>query len=156
MKKACGAIVVCAMAIGLVAAPNGIAKKGPNALKRVPSSVSVIASNTVPATLAGVYVEGRVSSKRDACRKGRQVGFSWVNQSTGAVQPLPKYGGGGPHGNYNAVLPRPTATTLPATFVLVVTTPRLNRQVRQKKGSRGRKYNCLEATGNTAVTFLAP
>jgi hypothetical protein len=157
MRKLVTTIALCGLAIGLVVAPGAVAKKGP---KQVPGTVSVFVSpNPVPATAQTVTASGNVQST-SSCRKDRTVRFTYVNAVTGASNPLAQTAVTGPNGDYSVVLPRSNAA-LPSSATLQA---KVDQQVRKvgskkkgKKAKRGRKFNCLEITGQSApITLQAP
>ena len=161
MRKIIGASAVCALAIGLVAAPAGAVK----APKRVSGTVSVFVSpNPVPSTTTALTASGNVKTN-SSCRKDRTVRFQYVNSVTGAVEPLAVTAETRSNGDYSAVLPRPAAptppATLPQTYALQATVDQTKRKVgskkKGKKKKRGRQFICLQLTGQSSpVTFSAP
>lgn len=177
MKKLFSAAVVCALAVGLTAAPSGIAvpgqgqgpgpkapkaPKAPKGAKQVPGTISVLATpTTITPTTTTVTASGNVFAT-SGCRKDRTVRFAYVNSSTGAVTPLTVTVLTGPNGDYNAVLPKP-ADTPPATVVLQATVDQEFRKVgsrKSKKGKRtkrGRQFDCMQITGQSGpLTLPAP
>jgi hypothetical protein len=161
MRKIIGASAVCALAIGLVAAPAGAVK----APKQVSGTVSVLVSpNPVPSTATSVTASGNVAAS-SSCRKDRTVRFQYVNTATGAVEPLAVTAVTRPNGDYSATLPRPAAptppATLPQTYVLQASVDQTTRKVgskkKGKKTKKGRQFICLQITGQSSpVTFSAP
>jgi len=155
MRKIIGASAVCALAIGLVAAPGAVAKKGP---KQVSGTVSVFVSpNPVPSTATGVTASGNVKTN-SSCRKDRTVRFQYVNSVTGAIEPLAVTAETRSNGNYSAVLP-PAAT--PGTYALQATVDETERKVgskkKGKKTKKGRQFICLQLFGQSSlVTFSGP
>ena len=162
MRKIIGASAVCALAIGLVAAPAATGKAAP---KQVPGTVSVLVSpNPVASTATGVTASGNVGAS-SSCRKDRTVRFQYVNTLTGAVEPLAVTAVTRSNGDYSATLPRPAAptppATLPQTYVLQATVDQTERKVgskkKGKKKKRGRQFICLQVAGQSSpVTFSAP
>jgi len=145
MKKLLGAAAVCALTVGLVAAPGASAVKAP---KLVGGTVSVsVTPSPIPSTATTVTASGNVASN-SGCRKDRTVHFAWVNGAV--VTALATTAETGPNGNYTAVLPKPTDTP-PATVALQATVEQTFRKVGSKKKGKkekmGRKFNCLEITG---------
>jgi hypothetical protein len=146
MKKLLGAAAVCALTVGLVAAPGASAVKSP---KQVSGTVSVsVTPSPIPSSATTVTATGNLSSN-SGCRKDRLVHFAWVSGAT--VVPLgPAFDvETGPNGNYTATLPRPTDPpfTPPTTVALQATVDFAVRKVGSKKKGKkdkpGRKFHCL-------------
>jgi hypothetical protein len=174
MKKLFSAAVVCALAVGLTAAPSAIAVKpphaggpkapkvGPKSPKQVPGTISVLViPSTIETTTTTVTASGNVSAT-SGCRKDRTVRFSYVNSTTLAETPLATTVLTGPNGDYSVVLPKPTDTP-PATVVLKATVDQEFRKVgsrKSKKGKRtkrGRQFDCMQIIGQSApLTLTAP
>jgi len=162
MKKLVGATAACALAIGLVVAPGVGAKSGNgngHTPKQVPGTVSVaVTPTTVTSTTTTLTASGNLFAT-SGCRKDRTVRFSYVNGST--VTPLSATVVTGPNGDYTATLPKPTDTNPPTSSVtLRVTVDQAFRKVgSKKKGKRnkkGRQFNCMAATGDSAAIAIAP
>jgi len=132
-----------------------VAKKAP---KQVGGTVSVNAApSTIDATTTAVTATGNVASS-SSCRKGRTVRFAYVNGTT--VTTLAETAVTRSNGDYTATLPKPTDTG-PATVTLRATVDAAIRKVGSKKKGqktkKGRVFNCLEITGNSApLTIPAP
>jgi hypothetical protein len=155
MKKFLGAAAACALVVGLVVVPGAGAVKAP---KQVGGTVSAnVTPNPIPATATMVTASGNVASN-SGCRKLRTVRFAWVNGAV--VTSLGVTALTGSNGNYTAMLPKPTDTP-PATVLLRVTVDQEFRKVGSKKKGRkekkGRKFNCLERTADSApITLEVP
>ena len=152
MKKLLMATVACALVVGLVAVPAA-AVKSP---KLVGGTVSVfVTPNQVPATPpTTVTASGNVGSN-SSCRKDRTVRFAYINSATLAVTPLVQTAETGPNGDHTAVLPAPTATS--------VIQAKVDQQFRKvgskkkgKKTKKGRQFDCLEITGQSAPVTVVP
>ena len=153
MRKLPIAITVCALAVSLAAAP-AVAKKGP---KNVSSTITVVASpTTIEPTTTTVAVSGNVKAS-SSCRKNRTVRFSYVDTGTTV---LTETAVTGPNGDYSVTLPKPT-TTGPASVTLIATVDEAVRTTQgqskgkgKKKGhkKKAKKFNCLSATAQTALT----
>jgi hypothetical protein len=144
MKKLLGAAAVCALTVGLVAAPGASAVKSP---KQVSGTVSVsVTPSPIPSTATTVTATGNVASN-SGCRKDRLVHFAWVSGAT--VTALAQTAETGPNGDYSVVLPRPTDPpfTPPTTVALQATVDFAVRKVGSKKKGKkdkpGRKFHCL-------------
>ena len=148
MRKLMITIAVAALAVGIAAAPAAIAKKGP---KQVSGTVSVVPTPTTvtPATTT-VTVSGNVASS-SGCRKDRTVRFSYVNGTT--VTPLAETAVTRSNGDYLVVLPKP-ADVAPASVTVRATVDQAIRKVgskkKCKKAKKGRPFNCLGTTGDSA------
>jgi hypothetical protein len=158
MRRIISATAVCAMAIGLVAAPGVVAKAPP---KQVPGTVSVnVTPTTITATTTTVTATGNVAAS-SSCRKDRLVRFAYVNGTTGVVTPLATTAITGPNGDYTAVLPKPTDTNPPTSSVTLRAT--VDQSVRKvgskkkgKKHKKGRQFVCMEVTGQSGPIAIAP
>jgi hypothetical protein len=161
MRRIISAAAVCAMAVGLVAAPGVIAKGGPKGPKQVPGTVSVnVTPTTIIATTTTVTATGNVAAS-SSCRKDRLVRFAYVNGTTGVVTPLAQTATTGPNGDYTAVLPKPTDTNPPTSSVLLRAT--VDEQIRKvgskkkgKKKKKGRQFVCMTVTGDSGPIAIAP
>ncbi|MDX6606891.1 MAG: hypothetical protein QOD14_1431 [Solirubrobacterales bacterium] len=157
MRKLISACAVCAMAIGLVVVPNAF---GVKSAKQVGGTVSVgVTPNPLPDTTTTVTASGGVASN-SGCRKDRTLHFFWVNGST--VGPEVGTAMTTSNGSYTATLPRPTDTSLTTSSVtLRATVDQVTRKVgskkKGKKTKKGRRFDCLAITGDSApVTLVAP
>jgi hypothetical protein len=153
MRKLIIACAVCAMAIGLVAVPNALGVKSP---KQVGGTVTVSATpTTIESTTTSVTATGSVASN-SGCKKDRTVHFSYVNGST--VTPLAVSATTKGNGFYTATLPKPTDTA-PASVTLRATVDAVVRKVgskkKGKKTKKGRAFNCLELTGDSAPLTIS-
>lgn len=157
MRKLLGASAMCALAIGLVVAPGAGAVKAP---KQVSGTVSVaVTPTTVTSTTTTLTATGNVASS-SGCRKDRTVRFAYVNGTT--VTALSQTAVTGPNGDYTATaLPKPTDTNPPTSSVtLRATVDQQFRQVggkkKHKRNKKGRQFNCMELTGQSAPITIAP
>ena len=156
MKKLISVGAVCAVAVGLVAVPNAL---GVKSAKQVSGTVSVTASpTTVEATTTTVSASGSVASS-SGCKKDRTVHFAYVNGAT--VTALAETATTKGNGSYAATLPKPTDTNPPTTSVVLrATVDPLTRKVgskkKGKKTKKGRAFNCLQLTGDSAPIAIAP
>lgn len=161
MRRIISAAAVCAMAVGLVAAPGVVAKGGPKAPKQVPGTVSVnVTPTTITATTTTVTATGNVAAS-SSCRKDRLVRFAYVNGTTGVVTPLATTAVTGSNGDYTAVLPKPTDTNPPTSSVSLKAT--VDQQIRKvgskkkgKKNKKGRQFVCGEVSGQSSPLTIAP
>lgn len=156
MRKLMITIALGALAAGLLAAPSAIAVKAP---KPVAGTVSVaVTPTTITPAVTSVTATGNVKAN-SGCRKDRTVRFAYVNTDTGAVTPLAEIALTGSNGDYTAVLPRPTDSA-PATVVLRATVDQVTRKVgskkKGKKNKKGRQFNCLETTADSAPLTISP
>lgn len=161
MKKLISASAVCALAVGLVAAPSALGVKGP---KQVDGTVSAnVTPNPLPNATTTVTANGNVAASSN-CRKSRTVHFAWVDSTTHAVltPPIAQTATTGNNGDYTASgLPRPTATA-PATssVELQATVDQVTVRVVGKKhgrhNKRGRQFTCMSLTGYSAPVTLTP
>jgi hypothetical protein len=159
MKKLLGAAAVCALTVGLVAAPGASAVKSP---KQVTGTVTVsVTPSPIPSTATTVTATGNLASN-SGCRKDRLVHFAWVSGAT--VVPLTETVETGPNGGYSVVLPRPTDPpfTPPTTVALQATVDFAVRKVgskkKGKKAKKGRQFHCLQipATFSGPIALEAP
>jgi hypothetical protein len=159
MKKLITACAVCAMTVGLVVAPGALGKKS---AKNVGGTVSVTVTpssfTTGDATVTTATVSGNVASS-SSCRKDRTVHFAYVNGAT--VTPLAETAVTRPNGDYTATVPKPADTNPPtSSVVLRATVDQLTRKVgskkKGKKTKKGRAFNCLSITGDSAPLTIAP
>jgi hypothetical protein len=162
MRKLVSAGVVCALAIGLVAVPGALAKKGP---KLVGGAVSVNVTPTTfttgDTTVTTASVNGNVASNSN-CRKFRTVRFEWVDAATNLVVPpaIATTSPTGPNGDYSAVVPRPSVTNPPTTSVylraIVDPATRKVGSKKKRKTKKGRVFNCQQITGQSAPVSILP
>jgi hypothetical protein len=151
MRKLLTATAVCGLAVGLVVAPDAVAKKR---TKLVYGTVSVfVTPNPVPASATTVTASGNVAAN-SSCRNDRTVPFTYVNALTGAATSLPQTAVTGSNGDYSVVLPRSTAT-LPSTAVLQARVDQQFRRVgsSKKKGKKARgggSSTALRSSGRAA------
>jgi hypothetical protein len=156
MKKLMSACAICATAIAVVAVPSAL---GVKSAKPVGGTVSVsVTPTTVDATTTSVTASGRVTSN-SSCKKGRTVHFSYVNGTT--VGPEVGMTTTGSSGKYTVVLPKPTDTNPPtASVVLRATVDQVTRKVGSKKkgqkAKKGRRFDCLQITGDSGPIAIAP
>lgn len=156
MRKLMITIALGALTAGLVAAPSAIAVKAP---KPVAGTVTVeVTPTTITPTVTSVTASGNVQAN-SSCRKDRTVHFAYVNTDTGVVTPLAETAVTGSNGDYTAVLPSPTDAA-PATVVLRATVDQVTRKVgskkKGKKDKKGRQFDCLETTGDSAPLTISP
>jgi hypothetical protein len=156
MKKLISACAVCAVSVGLVAVPNAL---GVKSAKQVGGTVSVaVTPTTVDATTTTLSASGSVSSN-SGCKKDRTVHFAYVNGAT--VTPLAETATTTSNGSYSATLPKPADTNPPTTSVVLrATVDPVTRKVgskkKGKKTKKGRAFNCLALTGDSAPIAIAP
>jgi hypothetical protein len=156
MKKLLGAAAVCALTVGLVAAPGASAVKAPKQVGGT-VSVSVTPSTVSAATPTTLTASGNVASN-SGCRKNRTVHFAYVG-ATG-----PDLSGTtvttGSNGNYSVSLPQPTTATTPASVTLQVTVDAATRKVGSKKKGqkpkKGRQFHCAALTGSFSPITVNP
>jgi len=157
MKKLISACAVCALAVGLVAVPSAMGVKSP---KQVGGAGSItVTPNPLPNTTTTATVSGNVASS-SGCRKDRTIHFAWVNGTTvgpdlGVVATTRS------NGDYTATVPRPTDTAPTTTSVtLRATVDALTRKVgskkKGKKTKKGRVFNCMTFTSDSAAVTLTP
>jgi hypothetical protein len=157
MRKLITAIGVGMLAIGLAAAPSGLAKPGPKGAKNAATTVTFTATpSTIEAATTTLAVSGNVKAN-SSCRKNRTVRFSYTDANGEAA--LTETAVTRPNGDFSATLPKP-ATVGPATVTL---TAKVDAAVRTTKGSskgkkkghkkgKAKKFNCLEGTGTQTLT----
>ena len=156
MKKLISACVVCAVAVAAVAVPSAF---GVKSAKQVGGTVSVdVSPTTVDATTTSVTANGAVASN-SSCKKARTVHFAYVNGGT--VGPEVGTATTGSNGKYAMVLPKPTDTNPPtASVVLRATVDQAIRKVgskkKGKKTKKGRRFDCLQITGDSGPIAIAP
>ena len=153
MRKLISACAICAVAIGLVAVPSALGKKG---AKQVGGTVTASATpGTIESTTTSVAASGSVASN-SGCKKDRTVHFAYVNGST--VTPLAVTATTTSNGSYTATLPKPTDAA-PASVTLRATVDATVRKVGSKKKGKktkpGRPFNCLELTGDSTPLSIA-
>ena len=153
MKKLISATAVCALAIGLVAAPGALGVKSP---KLVSGTVSVgVSPVPLPNETTTVAVTGNLASS-SSCRSGRTIHFFWVSNGLAGSE----VGGAitGSNGDFSATLPRPT-DTFPTTsgVSLRTTVDQVTRKVgskkKGKKTKKGRAFECLSVTADVPVAL---
>ena len=153
MRKLITACAVCAMAVGLVAVPNALGVKSP---KQVGGTVTVSATpTTIESTTTSVTASGTVASN-SGCKKDRTVHFSYVNGST--ATPLAVTAETKGNGSYTATLPKPTDAAPASVTVRATVDPLLRKVGSKKKGKKtkkGRAFNCLELTGDSAPLTIS-
>jgi hypothetical protein len=157
MKKLISACAVCMVAVAAVAVPSAFGVKAPP--KQVGGTVTVnVTPTTVDATTTSVTASGAVASN-SGCRKDRTIHFAYVNGTT--VGPVVGTTTTGSNGGYTATLPKPTDTNPPtASVVLRATVDQAIRKVgskkKGKKTKKGRRFDCLEITGDSGPIAIAP
>jgi hypothetical protein len=159
MKKLISACAVCAVAVGLVAVPNAL---GVKSAKQVGGTVSVNVTPTTFTTgdtsVTTATVSGNVASN-SGCKKDRTVHFAYVNGAT--VTPLAETATTKGNGAYTATVPKPTDTNPPTTSVVLRATVdqtirKVGSKKKGKKTKKGRAFNCLQLTGDSAPIAIAP
>jgi hypothetical protein len=156
MKKLISACAVCTVAVAAIAVPSAL---GVKSAKQVGGTVSVnITPTTVDATTTSVTASGNVWSN-SGCKKARTIHFSYVNGTT--VGPEVGTATTLSNGSYTATLPKPTETNPPtSSVVLRATVDQVTRKVgskkKGKKTKRGRRFDCLQITGDSAPIAIAP
>jgi hypothetical protein len=159
MRKLIGATAVCALAIGLVAVPGAL---GVKSAKQVGGTVSVFVTpssfTTGDTTVTSASVSGNVASN-SSCRKDRTVHLYWV--SNGVVGPEVGSAVTRSNGDYSATVPRPTDTNPPTTSVVLrgivdPTTRKVGSKKKGKKHKKGRRFDCLQLTGDSAPVAILP
>jgi hypothetical protein len=156
MKKLISACAVCALAVAAVAVPSALGVKSP---KQVGGTVTVsVTPTTVDATTTSLTASGAVASNSN-CKKARTISFAYVNGTT--VGPEVGTTTTGSNGKYTATLPKPTDTNPPtASVVLRATVDQVTRKVgskkKGKKTKKGRRFDCLQITGDRAPIAIAP
>src|SRR4051794_21004672 len=133
MKKLAGAAIVCAVAVGLVAASGAGAVKS---TKEVFGTVSVsVTPNPVPDAITTVTASGNVASN-SSCRKGRTVNLAY-SSNPGAVVGTAVTG---PNGDYTATnIPKPAPTASGDTLLATVVDGGFRRVGGKKKSKRTKK-----------------
>jgi hypothetical protein len=161
MKKLLGAAAVCALTVGLVAAPGASAVKS---TKQVTSTVTVSATpTTIAPTTTAVNVTGNVLAN-SSCRKNRTVTFAYVTGGVAGpnVTTTPTPVVTGPNGDFSATLPPPSplvdgttqvrATVLETLRTKVIKGKHKGAGKGKKKGAvKKRKFNCLQGSGDSNV-----
>ena len=156
MRKLISACAVCAVAVGLVAVPSAL---GVKSAKQVGGTVSVaVTPTTIDATTTNVTASGSVASS-SGCKKDRTIHFAYVNGAT--ITPLAETAETKGNGSYTATLPKPADTNPPtASVVLRATVDPVTRKVgskkKGKKAKKGRAFNCLTFSGDSAPIAIAP
>ena len=155
MRKLMLSIAMGVLAVGLVAVPIATAKKGP---KPVAATVSVTPTpTTITSATPTVTVTGNVKAN-SSCRKDRTVRFAYVNTVTGGVTPLAETAVTESNGDYTVILPKPTDAG-PATVIVRATLDQVTRKVgskkKGKKDKKGRRFDCLTATADSAPLTVA-
>ncbi len=156
MRRLVSACAVCAVAIGLVAVPNAL---GVKSAKKVGGTVSVgVTPTTVDSTTTTLIASGRVSSNSN-CKKDRTLHFAYVNGAT--VTPLAETAETKSNGSYTATLPKPTDTNPPTASVVLratvdPTTRKVGSKKKGKKTKKGRRFDCLTFSGESAPIAIAP
>jgi hypothetical protein len=155
MRKLISACAVCAVAVGLVVVPNAF---GVKSAKQVGGTVSVaVTPTTVDATTTTLTASGSVASN-SSCKKDRTIHFAYVNGAT--VTPLAETATTMSSGKYEVTLPKPTDTNPPTTSVVLrATVDPVTRKVgskkKGKKTKKGRVFNCLTFSGDSAPIAIA-
>jgi hypothetical protein len=152
MKKLISACAVCAVAVGVVAAPNAL---GVKSTKQVASSVTVSVTPTTATTGSPVTASGTVSSN-STCQKSRTVDLAWVDTTTSASTPAGSAVTKGGSGKYDAAL---TAPTTAGTYTLqaTVTGPITRKVGSKKKGQKtkkGRQFSCLASSPASSLPVI--
>jgi hypothetical protein len=156
MRRLISACAVCTVAVAAVAVPSALGVKSP---KQVGGSVAVnVTPTTVDATTTSVTASGGVLSN-SGCKKDRTIHFAYVNGVT--VGPEVGTTTTGSNGTYTATLPKPTETNPPtASVVLRATVDQATRKVgskkKGKKTKKGRRFDCLQITGDSGPIAIAP
>jgi hypothetical protein len=156
MRRLISACAVCTVAVAAVAVPSALGVKSP---KQVGGSVTVSFTPTlVDATTTSVTASGGVLSNSN-CKKDRTIHFAYVNGAT--VGPEIGTTTTGSNGKYTVTLPKPTDTNPPtASVVLRATVDQVTRKVgskkKGKKTKKGRRFDCLQITGDSAPIAIAP
>jgi hypothetical protein len=156
MKKLISACAVCAVAVGLVAAPGAL---GVKSAKQVGGTVTVgVTPTTVDSTTTTLTASGGVASN-SSCKKDRTIHFAYVNGAT--ITPLVETAVTKSSGKYTATLPKPTDTNPPTTSVVLratvdPATRKVGSKKKGKKTKKGRRFDCLQITGDSAPIAIAP
>ncbi|HYU14480.1 MAG TPA: hypothetical protein VEL05_00345 [Candidatus Acidoferrum sp.] len=154
MKKLISACAVCAVAVGVVAAPNAL---GVKSTKQVATSATVSVTPTTATAGSTVKASGTVSSN-SSCQKNRTVELAWVD-STNAETPAGTATTKGGSGKYDADVTAP-ATAGTYTLKATVTGPVTRKVGSKKKGQKtkkGRQFSCLASppASSSPVTVTA-
>ena len=145
--------------MGLVAVPNAL---GVKSAKQVGGTVSVNVTPTTFTTgdtsVTTATVSGNVASN-SGCKKDRTVHFAYVNGAT--VTPLAETATTKGNGAYTATVPKPTDTNPPTTSVVLRATVdqtirKVGSKKKGKKTKKGRAFNCLTFSGDSAPIAIAP
>jgi hypothetical protein len=165
MKKLIGATAVCAVAIGLVAVPAAAVKSPKQVGGTVSVNVTPTTFTTGDATVTSASVSGVVSSNSN-CKKDRTVSFQWVDGSGTAVAPaIAATATTKGNGFYSATVDKPAPTPPPttgttATVYLKATVAQVTRRVgskkKGKKTKKGRRFDCLQITGQSGPVTVLP
>jgi hypothetical protein len=156
MKKLISTCAVCALGVAAVAVPSAL---GVKSAKQVGGTITVnVTPTTVDATTTSVSASGGVASN-SGCKKDRTIHFAYVNGAT--VGPEIGTTTTGSNGTYTATLPKPTETNPPtASVVLRATVDQVTRKVgskkKGKKTKKGRRFDCLQITGDSGPIAIAP
>jgi hypothetical protein len=156
MRKLVSACAVCAVAVGLVAVPGAL---GVKSAKQVGGTVTVgVTPTTVDSTTTTLAASGGVASN-SGCKKDRTIHFAYVNGAT--VTPLAETAETKNNGSYTATVPKPTDTNPPtSSVVLRATVDPVTRKVgskkKGKKTKKGRRFDCLTFSGDSAPIAIAP
>jgi hypothetical protein len=156
MKKLISTCAVCALGVAAVAVPSAL---GVKSAKQVGGTITVnVTPTTVDATTTSVSASGGVASN-SGCKKDRTIHFAYVNGAT--VGPEIGTTITGSNGTYTATLPKPTETNPPtASVVLRATVDQVTRKVgskkKGKKTKKGRRFDCLQITGDSGPIAIAP
>jgi hypothetical protein len=156
MRKLVSVTAVCAVAIGLVVVPSAL---GVKSAKQVGGTVTVgVTPTTVESTTTTLTASGGVASN-SGCKKDRTLHFAYVNGLT--VTPLAETAVTKSNGSYTATLPKPADTNPPTSSVVLRATvdPAVRTVGSKKKGKKtkkGRAFNCLTITGDSAPIAIAP
>jgi hypothetical protein len=101
---------------------------------------------------------GSVASN-SGCKKDRIIHFAYVNGAT--VTPLAETAETKGNGSYTATLPKPADTNPPTSSVVLratvdPATRKVGSKKKGKKTKKGRVFNCLQLTGDSAPIAIAP
>lgn len=156
MKKLISACAVCTVAVAAVAVPSAL---GVKSAKQVGGTVTVnVTPTAVDATTTSVTASGGVASN-SGCKKDRTIHFAYVNGTT--VGPEVGTATTKSNGTFTATLPKPTDTNPPtSSVVLRATVDQVTRKVgskkKGKKTKKGRRFDCLQITGDSGPIAIAP
>jgi hypothetical protein len=156
MRKLISTCAVCALAVAAVAAPGAL---GVKSAKQVGGTVSLsVTPTTVDATTTELTATGGVASN-SGCKKGRTVHFAYFNGT--AVGSEVGVTTTRSNGKFVVTVPKPTDTNPPtASVVLRATVDQATRKVgskkKGKKTKKGRRFDCLQLTGDSAPIAIAP